>query len=121
MMKPSSSAGVAALLEHLVDDIAGRVADRLMPAALLLSQRTVEAVTGIPASIYLERVKAPGFPVRVIKIGKLRLVDCGEFVAWLKAGTRRQSPPVEIDEVEQERRTALEEIGHDPGPVRPRR
>lgn len=56
-----------------------------------LSQRNVEAVTGIPARIYLEAVRRPGFPLRVSRLGKLRIVNRVAFVAWIE-GTGRSVP-----------------------------
>lgn len=50
-----------------------------------LSQLNVEAVTGIGARTFLELIRSPGFPVRVAKIKKLRIVDCAEFICWIKA------------------------------------
>ena len=51
-----------------------------------LTQRNVEAVTGLPARAYLEVIRAPGFPLRVRHIGKLRVVNRAAFVQWLEAG-----------------------------------
>jgi len=62
----------------------GRRRDGAYAPPELLSQRNVEAVTGIPARVYLEEIRAPGFPLAVIKLGKLRLVERASFVAWLR-------------------------------------
>jgi hypothetical protein len=51
----------------------------------MISQRNVEAVTGIPARVYLEEIRSPSFPVPVIKLGKLRLVKRAAFVAYLES------------------------------------
>lgn len=51
----------------------------------MLSQKNVEAVTGIPARVYLEEVRAPHFPLPVVKLGKLRLVNRAAFVAYLES------------------------------------
>src|SRR3712207_6406867 len=56
----------------------------------MLSQRNVEAVTGILARVYLEEIRSPAFPLAVLKLGKLRLVDREEFVSYLRS---RASPP----------------------------
>ncbi|WP_437665491.1 hypothetical protein [Sorangium sp. So ce1182] len=55
------------------------------PPPEMLSQRNVEAVTGIPARVFLDTIRAPGFPLPVTKLGKLRLVERGAFVAHLRA------------------------------------
>jgi hypothetical protein len=57
----------------------------IAPQPELLSQRNVEAVTGIEARAYLEAIRAPHFPLKVAKLGKLRLVDRAAFVAWVRA------------------------------------
>ena len=51
-----------------------------------LTQRNVEAVTGVPVRVFLELIRAPGFPLRVRHIGKLRVVNRAAFVEWLEAG-----------------------------------
>lgn len=59
-----------------------------------LSQRNVEAVTGIPARNYLEAIRAPDFPLEVSRLGKLRIVDRASFVTWLR--TPRNLPPLDV-------------------------
>ena len=49
-----------------------------------LTQRNVEAATGIPPRVYLDLIRSPGFPVRVTKVGKLRVVSRLAFLAWLE-------------------------------------
>ncbi len=51
----------------------------------MISQRNVEAVTGIPARVYLEEIRLPSFPLPVVKLGKLRLVKRAAFVAYLES------------------------------------
>ncbi|WP_438040939.1 hypothetical protein [Sorangium sp. So ce128] len=58
----------------------------------LLSQRNVEAVTGIPARVYLDELRKAGFPLKVVRLGKLRLVPRVEFLAWLRAYTAPTRP-----------------------------
>jgi hypothetical protein len=60
------------------------------------SQRTVEAVTGVPPRKYLETIAAPGFPLAVSRLGALRIVDRAAFVAWLKG--LAQSAPRAVDD-----------------------
>ncbi|XXZ55353.1 hypothetical protein WME74_37455 [Sorangium sp. So ce341] len=55
------------------------------PQPEMLSQKNVESVTGIPARVFLDTIRAPGFPVPVAKLGKLRLVRREAFVAYLQA------------------------------------
>ena len=49
-----------------------------------LTQRNVDRQTGIPATMFLAMVRHPGFPLPVVKLGRLRLVERVAFVAWLK-------------------------------------
>ncbi|WP_282425225.1 hypothetical protein [Polyangium sp. 15x6] len=70
---------------------------RLMaPPPETISQRNVEAVTGIPARAFLEVVRAPEFPLPVTRLGKLRIVSRSAFVAWIERGAFRASPVVEV-------------------------
>ncbi|XXY44987.1 hypothetical protein WME91_33805 [Sorangium sp. So ce269] len=55
------------------------------PPPEMLSQKNVEAVTGIPARLFLDTIRAPGFPLPVTKLGKLRLVQREAFVTYLRA------------------------------------
>ncbi len=56
-----------------------------------LTQHNVEAVTGLPPRIYLEVIRTPTFPLRVAKLGKLRIVNRAAFVQWLEAGEPEQT------------------------------
>ncbi|WP_437303927.1 hypothetical protein [Sorangium sp. So ce388] len=56
-----------------------------VPPPEMLSQKNVEAFTGIPARVFLDTIRAPGFPLPVTKLGKLRLVQREAFVAHLRA------------------------------------
>ncbi|MDC3962517.1 hypothetical protein [Polyangium jinanense] len=58
-----------------------------------ISQRNVEAMTGIPPRVFLEVVRAPGFPLPVTRLGKLRIVNRAAFVAWVEQGAFRAAPP----------------------------
>jgi hypothetical protein len=51
-----------------------------------ISQRNVEATTGVPSRAYLEAVRDPAFPVSVTKLGKLRIVNRAAFITWLEKG-----------------------------------
>ncbi len=51
----------------------------------MLSQKNVEAVTGIPARVYLEEIRSPRFPLPVVKLGKLRLVNRVAFLGYLES------------------------------------
>ena len=55
-----------------------------------ITQRNVEAVTGLPVRTFLELIRSPGFPLRVHHIGKLRVVNRVAFVQWLEAGEPKQ-------------------------------
>lgn len=49
-----------------------------------LSQMNVEQATGVPARTFLEMIRRPGFPVRVTKLGRLRVVDRLAFVGHVR-------------------------------------
>ncbi|WP_437592892.1 hypothetical protein [Sorangium sp. So ce1000] len=70
------------------------------PQPEMLSQKNVESVTGIPARVFLDTIRAPGFPLRVTKLGKLRLVQREAFVAYLEglAGDPASRRDAEADE-----------------------
>jgi hypothetical protein len=51
-----------------------------------ISQRNVEAATGVPSRAYLEAVRDPGFPLSVTRLGKLRIVNRAAFITWLERG-----------------------------------
>lgn len=54
------------------------------PPPDMISQRNVEAMTGIPARVYLEAIRSPGFPLPVARLGKLRLVERAAFLEYLR-------------------------------------
>ena len=51
-----------------------------------ISQKNVEAATGVPPRAYLEAVRDPEFPLSVTRLGKLRIVNRAAFVEWLERG-----------------------------------
>ncbi|XXT15468.1 hypothetical protein WME94_34985 [Sorangium sp. So ce429] len=55
------------------------------PQPEMLSQKNVEAVTGIPARVFLDTIRTPGFPLLITKLGKLRLVQREAFIAYLRS------------------------------------
>lgn len=83
---------------ELLEPIVRRVVAEVVPASLMVSQRNSEAVLGIPSRIHLENCRRVDFIPRVIRLGKLRLVDVEEYRAWLRAqATAVQQTGVEID------------------------
>jgi hypothetical protein len=66
----------------------------------MLSQKNVESVTGIPARVFLDTIRGPGFPLPVTRLGKLRLVQREAFVAYLQAlaGDPESRRDEEVDE-----------------------
>ncbi|WP_437328851.1 hypothetical protein [Sorangium sp. So ce381] len=70
------------------------------PQPEMLSQKNVESVTGIPARVFLDTIRGPGFPLPITRLGKLRLVQREAFVAYLQA--LASDPPsrrdAEVDE-----------------------
>jgi hypothetical protein len=61
-----------------------------------LTQRNIEAVTGVPVRVFLELIRTLGFPLRVRHIGKLRVVNRAAFVGWLEAGEPKQELAVAL-------------------------
>jgi hypothetical protein len=53
------------------------------PLPVTITQHNVEYAIGIPAQVFLALIRRPWFPVRVGKIGNLRVVDRVAFVTWL--------------------------------------
>ncbi len=41
-------------------------------------------MTGLSPRVYLEVIRTPTFPLRVAKLGKLRIVNRAAFVEWLE-------------------------------------
>ncbi len=65
-----------------------------------ISQKNVEAATGVSARVYLESIRDPSFPLPVTRLGKLRIVNRAAFIAWLEKGAF--SDVRQIDAVEEE-------------------
>ena len=63
----------------------------------MLSQRNVEAVLGIPARVFLQEIRAAGFPMPVMKLGKLRLVERAAFVAHLQSLASGPAPTPSLE------------------------
>ncbi len=81
-----------------------------------ISQKNVEAATGVPARVYLESVREPEFPLSVTRLGKLRIVNRAAFVEWLERGAFGGKPiePFNGADAEDERNGTtklLEQIG----------
>jgi hypothetical protein len=74
------------------------------PQPEMLSRKNVESVTGIPARVFLDTIRGPGFPLPVTRLGKLRLVQREEFVAYLQA---LASDPVSRRATEADERTRV--------------
>lgn len=51
-----------------------------------ITQRNVETVTGLSVRAYLEVVRDPGFPLKVTRLGKWRIVNRAAFITWLEKG-----------------------------------
>jgi hypothetical protein len=64
-----------------------------------LTQRNVEAVTGLPPRVYLEVIRALTFPLRVAKLGKMRIVNRAAFVEWLEK-QNAETASIELDDGE---------------------
>lgn len=72
---------VVATITIPVPDLAGITWTAPLPETL--TQNNVEAITGVPPPVYLKHTRSPAFPLKVGKVGKLRVVDRAAFVAWL--------------------------------------
>ena len=83
-MDMSNEARVTATFALPLDNITVQA-----PSPDLLSQRNVEAITGIPQRAFLETIRSPSFPLQVTKMGALRIVDRVAFVRWDREGARR--------------------------------
>ncbi|HZX00737.1 MAG TPA: hypothetical protein VFF45_00690 [Bacilli bacterium] len=78
----------------------------------MLSQKNVETVTGIPARVYLEEIRAPGFPLPVMKLGKLRLVERGPFLEYLRTLVRGGSSGIDGPQAATKADAFLAELGY---------
>lgn len=77
---------------------------------LMVSQRNCESALGLPSRIHLENCRRSDFTPRVLKIGKLRLVDASEYRAWLSAVDRRTSVDL-VEDVDDGASRVLAELG----------
>ncbi len=78
-----------------------------------LTQRNVEAVTGLSPRVYLEVIRTPAFPLRVAKLGKLRIVNRAAFVEWLEQrhdASSKNSAATSVSEIERETPNAIGSI-----------
>jgi hypothetical protein len=56
-----------------------------------ISQKTSEALAGLPSRVFLEIIREPGFPLPVVRLRKLRLVAYGGFIAWVASSPEREA------------------------------
>jgi hypothetical protein len=66
----------------------------------MVSQFTILHVCGISPRVYLELLRADGCPLRVIRLGQLRLVRRDELVAWLES-LAAAAPPPPVEDVQE--------------------
>ena len=64
-----------------------------------ISQKNVEAATGVTARVYLESIRDPSFPLPVTRLGKLRIVNRAAFIAWLEKGAFGDARQIEQKDV----------------------
>lgn len=57
---------------------------------IMVSQRNVESILGITARMHLEYCRRPDFTPKVVRAGKLRLVDAADYRLWLRSMDLRQ-------------------------------
>lgn len=107
-------ASIRELVRQAVEDYAAKL--RLLP--ITVHQNTVEGVIGISSRSYLEELRKPGFPLDVIRQGKLRIVNTDAFMDYLRQKSKRvakvEAPKRERDESD----AMLEDLGIE---VMPRR
>lgn len=72
-------------IRDLIEPIVREIVNESRLASLMISQRNVEEVLGISARMHLEYCRRADFTPRVVRAGKLRLVDASEYRAWLLA------------------------------------
>ena len=80
----------------------------IAPPAAMLSQLNIEREIGMPARTFLEMIRAPGFPVSVKCVGKLRLVHREDFVAYLD--TLTAGPPSNTSRAPNDARGNADEV-----------
>lgn len=71
-------------MRDLIEPIVVELIEARAPSPVLVSQRSSLATLGIPPRNFLELVRRDDCPVRVQKLGKLRLVEVDAFKAWLR-------------------------------------
>lgn len=68
------------------------------PRPAFVSQKTSLAILGIPPDRFLLMVRAPGFPLRVTSVGKLRMVETEPVIAYLRE-LGQLHPEIGADEI----------------------
>lgn len=68
------------------------------PRPAFVSQKTSLAILGIPPDRFLLMVRAPGFPLRVTSVGKLRMVETEPVIAYLRE-LGQYHPEIDADEI----------------------
>jgi hypothetical protein len=64
-----------------------------------ISQKNVEAATGVTARVYLESIRDVNFPLPVTRLGKLRIVNRMAFITWLEKGAFGDARKIEQEDV----------------------
>ncbi len=64
---------------------------------LMISQLNAEPVFGISSRMHLEYCRRKDFTPRVVRAGKLRLVDASEYRAWLRATSQVDPARAPVD------------------------
>lgn len=115
-VRPAASSEIGAHFTTTIAIPASALTVIAAPPAML-SQNTVESFTGIGSRVFLETIRAPGFPLPVSSLGKLRLVVCADFVAWLR-GRASTAPSRAADANDGDSdRALLDELGLEVAPV----
>lgn len=79
-------------LRELIEPLVREIVSELKADSQMISQRNVERALGISARMHLEYCRRADFTPRVVRAGKLRLVDAAEYRAWLLAQGGAESP-----------------------------
>jgi hypothetical protein len=84
MSKVSPKLDLGNAIRELVESTVRDVLTDTKPGPTFISQKTSLDTCGLPPRVFLELLRRADCPCRVRRVGKLRLVDAREFIAWLR-------------------------------------
>lgn len=77
-------------LREVLSPIVRAIVAETKSDVLMISQLNVESILGISKRVHLENCRRADFTPRVVRAGKLRLVDATEYRTWLRALDARE-------------------------------